>query len=208
MAEVRVKLGQWVHAHLLEWWNSHYERLVADRKHHLLGDLSGEVMEIGAGTGPNLAFYPPGVSLTAVEPNPYMHHYLRRKADALGLPLEIQQHVAERIPAESDRFDAVVSTLVLCSVQQPAAVLAEIRRVLKPGGRFVFIEHVAADAGSSTRRRQEWIRPLCQCLADGCHPDRETWRMIDEAGFRHVSYSRFRLDLPVVGPHIAGYAVK
>lgn len=208
MAEVRLKPGQWVHAHFLEWWNSRYERLVSDRKRHLLGNLSGEVMEIGAGTGPNLAFYPSGVSLTAVEPNPYMHRYLRRKAETQGLPLEILQEVAERIPSESDRFDAVVSTLVLCSVRQPTEVVAEIRRVLKPGGRFVFIEHVAAEPGSTTRRRQEWIRPFCQCLADGCHPDRETWLTIDAAGFRQVAYTRFRLDLPVVGPHIAGYAVK
>jgi len=208
MAEVRVNVGQWAHAHFLEWWNSRYERLVADRKRHLLGSLSGEVLEIGAGTGPNLRFYSTGISLTAVEPNPYMHRYLRRKADAQGLLLEIQQSVAERMPSPSDRFDAVVSTLVLCSVRRPAVVLAEILRVLKPGGRFVFIEHVAAEPGSTTRRRQEWIGPLCQCLADGCHPDRETGQTIEGAGFREVTYTRFRLDLPVVGPHIAGYAVK
>jgi len=104
--------------------------------------------------------------------------------------------------------DAVVSTLVLCSVDGHRDALAEILRVLRPGGRFVFIEHVGAPEGTWLRRLQRWIRPLWKPVADGCRPDRDTGDRILEAGFERVEMDRFRLPLPVVSPHVAGTAWK
>lgn len=203
-----MSLGKRIYAFGLERFMGRYERLIESRKRELLGGLRGVVVEIGPGTGSNLRFYDRTVLLTAVEPNRFMHPYLKRKAKSHNLDLTIVRDVAEGLPAPSNSVDAVVSTLVLCSVPDPARVLSEIQRVLKPGGRFVFIEHTAADPGTITRSRQEWIRPVWRCLADGCNPNRETWREIDNAGFREANYERFRLDLPIIGPHLAGVAVK
>ena len=122
--------------------------------------------------------------------------------------MELRTGSAERLDVEDATADAVVSTLVLCSVADLAAVLKEIRRVLKPGGRFVFIEHVAAPQGTWLRRAQRAFRPLSKTFADGCQPDRETWRAIEAAGFAQVDLEHFRAPAPIISPHIAGVAVK
>lgn len=185
-----------------------HERFIAERKRGLLGKLNGEVLEIGPGTGANLEYYPSTARLTGIEPNPHMHKYLRREAGRLGREIEIRDGVAERLDVADASVDAVVSTLVLCSVKDQQATLAEVLRVLRPGGRFVFVEHVAAPRGTWRRAVQRAVRPLWGVLGDGCRPDRETWRAIELAGFAHVVCDHFRLPVPVVGPHVAGWAVK
>ncbi|MBZ5543532.1 MAG: class I SAM-dependent methyltransferase [Acidobacteriia bacterium] len=197
-----------LHAWMLSKPNARYERAVAQHKQRLLGALSGDVLEIGPGGGTNLAFYSAAVRWTGVEPNPYIHAYLKQKAEKLGREFSLRQGSAESLEVEDSTFDAVVSTLVLCSVRDPFAALSEILRVLKPGGRFVFIEHVAAPAASRTRRIQRWIRPLWKILGDGCNPERETWVSIERAGFDKVDFQHFRVPFPVIGPHIAGLATK
>lgn len=199
---------QCIYAALLERFDRRYAPLVAERKRRLLGELAGTVIEIGAGTGANLPFLNGGVRWLGVDPNPATHRYVERKARQLGLEARLVEGRAERLPFESASADAVVSTLVLCGVADQRAVLEEILRVLKPGGRFVFLEHVAAEPGTATRRRQRLVRPVWSLLADGCRPDRETWRAIESAGFSHLAYERFRLPLPIAGPHIAGVAIK
>lgn len=196
------------YAALLERFHRYYGPLVAERKHRLLGALEGTVIEIGAGTGANLAYLPRGVRWVGVEPNPAVRPYVERAARASGADAILVQAWAEALPFRNGVANAVVSTLVLCSVEDPAAVLAEIQRVLKPGGRFVFLEHVAAPPGTRTRRRQRLVRPLWRRLADGCTPDRETWRWIEQAGFRRLDCERFALNLPIAGPHLAGVAIK
>lgn len=196
------------YAALLERFHRYYGPLVAERKRRLLGALEGTVIEIGAGTGANLAYLPRGVRWVGVEPNPAVRPYVERAARASGADAVLVQAWAEALPFRDGVADAVISTLLLCSVEDPAAVLAEIRRVLKPGGRFVFIEHVAAPPGTRTRRRQRLVRPLWKRLAEGCTPDRETWRWIEQAGFRRLDCERFTLNLPIAGPHIAGVAIK
>ena len=177
-------------------------------KKTLIGSLHGDVLEIGPGTGPNLEYYAKDVRWTGIEPNPAMMPYAQQEAQRLGMTIQLREGRAEQLDAADNSLDAVVSTLVLCSVTDPQKVLQEIRRVLKPGGRFVFIEHVAAPANTGRRFRQKLIKPLWKPLADGCHPDRETWATIEQAGFSDVHIDHFQLKVPVIGPHIAGYAVK
>jgi ubiquinone/menaquinone biosynthesis C-methylase UbiE len=197
-----------VHAWMLSKANAKYERAVADYKRTLLGELSGKVLEIGPGGGVNLPYYPPGIHWTGVEANRFMHPYLRKKAESLGLSVELRLGNAEHLDFDDSTLDAVAGTLVLCSVANPAASLREILRVLRPGGRFVFIEHVAAPPGSGTRRRQGWVKPVWRFLGDGCYPDRETWTAIEEAGFDRVRLTHFRVPFPIIGPHIAGVGFK
>lgn len=207
-APAKAGLSKRVHAWLLAHCGARYERMVAERKRGLFGGLRGDVLEIGPGAGPNLGYYPQDCRWIGVEPNPFMHPYLRQAAERVGLAIEIRTIVAEKLPAEDQSMDAVVSTLVLCSVRDPAIVLREILRVLKPGGRFVFLEHVAAPDGTRLRKVQRIIRPVWKRLADGCHPDRETGPAIERAGFARVSYEQFRLPLGPVSTQIAGWAIK
>jgi ubiquinone/menaquinone biosynthesis C-methylase UbiE len=108
----------------------------------------------------------------------------------------------------SGSVDAVAASLVLCSVPNVEKTLAEVKRVLRPGGRFVFIEHVAAEKGTFQRRMQKLIAPINRVLGDGCQLDREIWRDIFAAGFGEVAIEHVPLPLWLGGPHIAGYAIK
>jgi ubiquinone/menaquinone biosynthesis C-methylase UbiE len=191
---------------MLSHSSAKYDRAVAPHKLPLLCSLAGDVLEIGPGAGANLPHFPPDIRWVGVEPNPYLHGYLRKEAVSLGRVIDLRHGRAESLEFPDCSFDAAVSTLVLCSIADQARALAEIKRVLRPGGKFVFIEHVAAPQGSRTRRRQEWIRPLWKAIGDGCQPDRETWRAIAAAGFQHVEIEHFRVPFPIVGPHIAGVA--
>lgn len=184
-----------------------YDNL-ATFKQTVLSCLQGTVLEIGPGAGANFAYYPPSIRWIGVEPNPFMHAYLRQEAAQHGLQaVELHAGAAEQLPVDGHSVDAVVSTHVLCSVKNVSQVLKEIQRVLKPGGSFIFLEHVAAQPDTWTRRLQDSIQPLWTPLFDHCHPNRDTGRAIDQAGFQTVSYQRCRLNFPIVGPHIAGTAV-
>lgn len=166
------------------------------------------VVEIGAGTGLNAAFLPPGARWIVVEPNVHFHDRIREAARAYGLAVEIRAGAAEALPGADGEADAVVSTLVLCSVSDVSRSLAEVRRVLRPGGRFVFVEHVAAAPGSLLRRLQRLVRRPWGWLADGCRPDQDTGRRLTEAGFADLQMEAFRVPGGVVAPHIAGIATR
>ena len=184
-----------------------YDALLADRKRDLLGSLEGTIVEIGPGTGTNFRYYPRGVRWIGVEPNPYMHPYLRRAGNAAGIEVDVRQNQAETMDL-ADRFaDVVVTTAVLCSVHDQARTLQEIRRVLKPGGQFVFLEHVGADRTTSLRKVQGLVRPFWRCIADGCDPARDTGEAIIGAGFKPIHFENFTLPLGPVATHIAGTAV-
>jgi SAM-dependent methyltransferase len=207
--------GSWPpnwYQHFFAWalahFNTKYETAVADYKRRLLSDLSGTVVEIGPGTGANLRYFPPGVRWIGIEPNPFMDQYLVREARELGRNIEIRRGTAEHLPVPDASADAIVSTLVLCSVRDLPGALSEIRRALKPGGRFVFMEHVAAPQGTRLRRLQRCLKPVWRKLADGCEPDREISLSLEHAGFAEVNYSRFSAPLPVVSPQIMGVARK
>lgn len=194
----------WMMAHL----SAKYEKAVGDRKQALFATIHGNVLEIGPGTGPNLSYYPKDIHWIGIEPNSYMHPYLNKEAEKLGLNIDIRTGTAERIDAEDNSIDTVVSTLVLCSVPSLSATLQEILRVLKPSGRFLFIEHVAAPQGTLLRKVQSGIKPIWKVVADGCNPDRETWIALDNAGFESVNYQYFEAPFPIVSPHIIGIGNK
>ena len=183
-----------------------YDALLADRKRELLGSLDGTVVEIGPGTGTNFRYYPAGLRWIGVEPNPYMHPYLRRAGNAAGFAVDVRQSHAENMDLADGFADVVVATAVLCSVRDQSVALREIRRVLKPGGRFVFLEHIGADQTTSLRKVQRLVRPFWGLIADGCDPVRDTGQAIINAGFKPIHVETFSLPLGPVATHMAGVA--
>lgn len=181
-------------------------RLYGERKARLLGGLRGTVVDVGAGAGVNLRYLDRTVRYVAVEPNVHFHGRIRRAARKAGVAAEVVAGVAERLPVDDASADAVLSTLVLCSVSDQQAALAEVRRVLRPGGTFVFVEHVAAPPWTVLRGLQRLLRIPWGLLADGCRPDRETGHAIEAAGFAEVRMDRFWMPLGLARPHIAGTA--
>ncbi len=185
-----------------------YEAAVSEYKRWLFSDLTGTIAEIGAGTGANFAYYPAGIHWIGIEPNVFMHDHLLRVAEKHHIQGEIRAGIAEQLELDDSSVDAVISTLVLCSVDHQAAALSEILRVLKPGGQFLFMEHVAAPQGTGLRTVQKVIKPVWRMVADGCNTDRDTASAVQAAGFSHVEIKAFRAPLAIVSPHIAGKATK
>ena len=183
-------------------------RASAGGQAELVANLSGTILEIGPGRGVNFRYLATGTSWIGLEPDVSLHETLRRTAAAHGCAAALIAGAAEQIPLADATMDAVLSTRVLCSVRDPRRALEEIRRVLRPGGWFVFIEHVAAPRGTWLRRAQKLAAPLSRCLDNGCDPSRDTEDSIERAGFRRVEIERFTLrgpfDFPI--PHIAGHA--
>jgi ubiquinone/menaquinone biosynthesis C-methylase UbiE len=173
----------------------------------LLADASGQVLEVGGGTGANLPFYGPGVeSLTITEPEPPMLRRLERRVREQAPETRVLQAPAEDLPFEDDAFDVAVSTLVLCGVDDQQRALRELRRVLRPGGRLIFIEHVRSDE-PSLARWQDRLNGLNRFVAC-CDCNRRTLDSIKAAGFkvRNVEHTGLKKVPPFVRPLIAGTA--
>jgi SAM-dependent methyltransferase len=200
------------------------ENGLGDMRRALLAEARGRVVEIGAGTGVNLDLYGSGVEdLTLVEPDPHMEAKLRDRirgrtaglsvADGWSLaegapPARLVTAPAEAIPFPDDTFDTAVATLVLCTVPDPIAAIAELSRVLEPGGRLLFIEHVRAEDPDSARWQDRLEKPW-RFLADGCHCNRDTEATLTASAFRIESIDRGALpkSMPIVRPLIRGSAV-
>ncbi|WP_198676477.1 class I SAM-dependent methyltransferase [Kribbella monticola] len=178
------------------------------RKRTVFAGLPQTVVELGSGVGANLRYLAPGTRLIAVEPNRYMHTRLRRAAARRAVEVEIRDVVAERIDLPDGSADAVISSLVLCSVSDPAAVLAEVRRVLRPGGRFSFAEHVVAKKNTPTRWAQHVLRRPWAWVFEGCSCERDLASAIESAGFAGVDLQHYRIHSPFLpfNTHIAGTA--
>lgn len=155
--------------------------VLARRRAALLGELTGEVLEIGAGTGASLGQYRRASRVVAAEPDPAMRARLARAVDRCAVPVEVSAAAAEDLPFPAAHFDAVVAVCVLCSVRDPHRALAEAHRVLKPGNRLVVLEHVRGPGRLADW--QERITPLWSLLARGCHPNRDLQRAMERAGF-------------------------
>lgn len=189
------------------------ERGLAEQRARLLAPLSGRVLEIGCGFGANFPHYPAAVTeLVAVEPEPNFRDLSRERADRLGREATIVDGTAEALPVENDSFDAVVATAVLCSVDDQAAALAEIMRVLRPGGILVGFEHVASPGGVRRAGERVLDAVLWTHLNGGCHLSRDTLAAIEAAGFQtdELRTERFAfLPFPVSqSPHLVGASRK
>lgn len=147
-------------------------------RRRLIGDVHGEILEIGVGTGLNLPLYPAGARVTAVELDAERLSAAQMRPGAAHLV----RANAEHLPLAGTRFDVVVSSLVFCSIVDPAAALAEIRRVLRPNGRLLMLEHVRGD-GPVSRRLTDWLHPLWFALQGECHLNRETAALVAASGF-------------------------
>lgn len=197
-----------------------YDRALKATEENGLGAMRGEllagardrVIEIGAGTGVNLELYGEGVEdLTLVEPDPHMGARLRKRlGDRHGhpLPAQLVAAPAEALPFPDDTFDTAVATLVLCTIPDPVAAIGELARVMRPGGRLLFIEHVRADDPASARRQDRLEKPW-RFLADGCHCNRDTEANLRASRFQveEIEHGKMPKAMPLVRPLIRGTAV-
>jgi SAM-dependent methyltransferase len=167
-------------------------------KERVFADLPRTVVEIGSGVGANLPYLLPGSTLVAVEPNVPMHRRLRAAADRRGVQLDLRDRVAESTGLPDGSVDCVISSLVLCTVSEPAGVLAEVRRILRPGGTYRFVEHVAARAGTPTRFLQRAVRRPWAWTFEGCSCERDLAGSLRAAGFARVDIEPHRLHTPFV----------
>jgi ubiquinone/menaquinone biosynthesis C-methylase UbiE len=204
-----MSFGGWLFASIYDRMTAAMEEAgFRERRRQLLAGARGRVLEIGAGTGANLPFYGAGVeTLTLADPEPPMVRRLERRLRENTRPAGIVVAPAERLPFDDASFDTIVSTLVLCSVPDQRVALAELRRVLRPGGRLLFLEHVRS-ADPSLAAWQDRLDWLSQLLAHGCHCNRATLEAMQSAGFtiREVAHGTLEKAPPFARPLIAGAA--
>jgi ubiquinone/menaquinone biosynthesis C-methylase UbiE len=167
-----------------------------------LAGVTGKTLEIGFGTGLNLPFYPPGVeAITAIDPNPGMRTIAGRNMATSRVKVDLRIESAESLPFEDNTFDSVVCTWTLCSIPDLPRALAEVNRVLKPGGRFFFVEHGLSNE-EKIQRWQHRLTPLQRRMADGCHLDRNFREIISSVDWIVESMQEFYAEK---APKMFGY---
>lgn len=186
------------------------QRGAAEHRRMLLAGLTGRVVEVGSGHGLNFPYYPPTVGgVVAVEPEPHLRKLARQAAATAPVPVTVAAGAAEALPFGDGEFDAAVASLVLCSVDDPAASLREIARVLRPGGQLRFYEHVVSTRPGWARAQRALDATVYTPLAGGCHLARDTGAAIRQAGFQVDREQRIAFKpspmLPSI-PHILGAA--
>jgi ubiquinone/menaquinone biosynthesis C-methylase UbiE len=177
-------------------------------RRQLVGGLSGDVVELGAGTGLNFAHYPPDAHVLASDRDMAMlERAIGRAKDASAHVTVFVADAQGRIPLKDDSVDLVVHSLVLCSTPKPDLALAEIARILRPGGTFRFMEHVRAGEGTFRGRFQDAVNPVWRRVSGGCNCNRRTVETVEAAGFEVRSMQPFKLGPPHVAPHVLVEAV-
>lgn len=192
--------------------NAYAERRVfPEHRRYLARDLRGEVLDLGAGTGAMFPYFRdaaerrPSLSVTAVDPDPHMRTRAERSADELGLDVAVRPARAESLPFADGHFDAVVASLVFCTIPEPERALAEIRRVLEPGGEFRFFEHVRSPGWLG--RLQDAATPLWKRLTGGCHLDRRTAETVADGPLELVDLAEMDVGWVPVKRFVRGTAV-
>lgn len=183
-------------------------------RRELIAGASGRTLEIGAGSGLNLPHYTSEVTeLVVTEPSPHMHRHLRELLAGEAPPVvswELVECGAEELPFADQSFDTVVGAYVFCTIPDPPRALAELARVLKPGGRYIFLEHVHAGEGTMLGRIQDAIEVPHTYIAAGCHPNRRMEQLLDASPLRIERLIRGSMPraVPTVRPTVRGSAVR
>jgi ubiquinone/menaquinone biosynthesis C-methylase UbiE len=176
----------------------------------LLADVGGDVLEIGFGTGMNLEFYPDAIKkITVIDPSGGMHSRARKRVAESGIEVEPHELGAEQLPFDAGRFDSVVSTFTMCTIGDLIGAIREVRRVLKPGGKLFFLEHVAAE-DPKVLRWQNRLNPIQKLVGCGCHINRDIESFIRQGDFEIPAIDRFAMPkTPAIHAQtIRGHAVK
>lgn len=199
-----------IFARLFAWGASNAPAEQTEHRRRLLEGLSGRVIEVGAGNGLNFPHYPPEVTeVLAVEPEPFLREKAGQAAAGAPVSVSVVDGLADSLPVEDASFDAGVASLVLCSVPAQDRALAELRRVIRPGGELRFYEHVRAQEARHARS-QDRIDRLWPRFSGGCHPNRDTPAAIEAAGFDIERCERFSFRpfflLKAIEPHVIGVA--
>lgn len=203
---VRGRFNAW----LLDTLEGYMHRKYAGVKPRLLAGAPSTVVELGPGAGANLRYLAPGTRLVAIEPNVHVHAVLRKRAGEHRIDLDLRGLRAEAIDLPDACVDFVFTSLVLCTASQPEQVLREVLRILKPGGRFACIEHVAAPRGTALAGLQRGVARPWRWLFEGCDLCRDTGAALRRAGFSRVDIEPMTLDTLFVPirPQIAALCVK
>lgn len=190
--------------------SGYIDYLFGKSKRELFKGHPQTVVEIGSGAGANMRYLEKGTKLIAIEPNIHMHANLKKSAEKYGIQLEIKALMGEFIDLPDNSCDFVVVTLVLCSVEHPVKCVNQIKRILKPSGVFVFIEHVKAKEKSILAFIQNLVHKPWHWFFEGCHTNRDTRLLLESAGFNSLvleEYSLFSPFIPII-PQIRGRAMK
>ncbi|MGK7902990.1 MAG: class I SAM-dependent methyltransferase [Hormoscilla sp.] len=194
--------SQVIFPRVLDWVMS--DSVLTQYRQQVLSEVSGEVLEIGFGTGLNLPYYPETLQkLTAIDPNSGMNALARKRIESSRIIVANRVLNGENLPMDDNSFDSVVSTWTLCSIAKVELALQEIHRVLKPGGKFFFIEHGLSD-DPKVQVWQHRLTPLQKIIADGCHLDRNMKKLVENQ-FEVLKLEEFYMEET---PKFAGYMYK
>lgn len=178
---------------------------VAKHRQELLSQAHGEILEIGFGTGLNLSHYPEQVrKITTADPNVGMHRKAEQRIEQSGIDVDHRLISGERLPFDEGTFDGVVSTFTLCSIEDVSRAIGEVYRVLRPGGRFLILEH-GLSPDPKVQKWQHRLNWLQRNLADNCHLDRNMRELVSRQPFSSMELSEFYLEN---GPRTHGYVFK
>ncbi|WP_418603449.1 class I SAM-dependent methyltransferase [Hwangdonia sp.] len=199
-----------INAWMLKILDDYMNYLFGKSKKKLFKNHPETIVEIGSGTGANMRYLKKGTRLIAIEPNIYMHNNLKKNAAKYGINLEIKTMVGESIDLPDNSCDFVVSTLVLCTVNNPVTCINQIKRILKPSGVFVFVEHVKAQEKSILAYIQKILHKPWHWFFEGCHTNRDTKLLLESAGFNTLEIEAYNLYSPFIPitTQIRGKAIK